>query len=102
MICKCSAYLSLSPRTRDGMYRKVPKVSSHRGFNKIPLVPGPQSFTYHLLAEDLTRGGLVSVLSAEERNALLNQGELPRDSSAKDRVCVMCPVRMGTPCLCNN
>ena len=76
------------------MYSKVPKVSSLWSFDGIPLwCWKPQPFNYHLFAEDLTRGGLASASSAEERKALLNEGVLPRDSSAKDRVCVMCPVR---------
>ena len=98
MICKCSALPVAKSRETRWMYRKVPKVSSLRKFGKIPLwCRKPQSFTYYVCAEDTTRGGLVSTLSAEERDALLNRGELPPDSSAKGPECVMCPVRLEYP-----
>ena len=46
-------------------------------------------------------------LPEEERRALLEHGILPLESSAKDRFCVMCPVKRGPPrllpcCLCYN
>ena len=79
------------------MHSKLPKASSLRNFGNIPVwCRKPQSFTYHLRAEEITRGGLVSVLSAKEKDALLNRGEVPPDSSARGRVCIMCPVRLET------
>ena len=48
--------------------------------------------TYHLCAEDMTKTAIVPNLSEEDRDALVNHGILPRESSAKDRFCVMCPV----------
>ena len=46
-------------------------------------------------------------LHEEDRKALLEDGALPPDSSAKDRFCVMCPVKRGSLrllpcCLCHN
>ena len=46
-------------------------------------------------------------LPDEERDDLLNRGLLPPESSARDRHCIMCPVRRGSPkllpcCLCYN
>ena len=67
----------------------------------------PQNFTYHLCAEDIARAGLADALRAEDKGALLEDGLLPPESSAKRRACVMCPVRIGylkllPCCLCEN
>ena len=41
-------------------YRRVPKVSSSRSFSRIPSwCRKPQSFTYHVCAEDLTKTAIV-------------------------------------------
>ena len=53
--------------------------------------------TYHLCAEDLTKSTIVPNLPEEERKALMEHGILPLESSAKDRFCVMCPVKRGSP-----
>ena len=63
--------------------------------------------TYHVCAEDMTKTAIVPSLSEEDRDALVNHGILPRESSANDRFCVMCPVKRGSPrflpcCLCYN
>ena len=55
----------------------------------------------------MTKTTLVPALSEEDRKALLEDGVLPPESSAKDRFCVMCPVKRGSPrllpcCLCHN
>ena len=59
-----------------------------------------------LCAEDLTRSTIVPALP-KDRRALLEHGVLPPGSSAKDRFCVMCLVKRGSPrllpcCLCHN
>ena len=46
-------------------------------------------------------------LPAEDRADLLDHGILPHESSARDRHCIMCPVRRNSPkllpcCLCYN
>ena len=88
-------------------YRK-PKVRAFRSFARLPSwCRKPQKMTYHLCAEDLTRTTIVPALPEEERKALLEHGALPQESSAKDRCCVMCPVKRGSPrllpcCLCYN
>ena len=61
--------------------------------------------TYHLCAEDTIKKAIVPSLPDEEREDLLVRGILPRESSARDRHCVMCPVKRGSPrllpcCLC--
>ena len=89
-------------------YRTVPKVTKFRNFGRIPTwCRRPQEMTYHLCAEDITKNCIVPSLPEEEKNALLIQGILPSESSARDRHCVMCPVRRGSPklipcCLCYN
>ena len=89
-------------------YRKLPKVTDFRNFGRVPLwCRRPQKMTYHLCAEDLTKTAIVPNLPEEERDDLLHRGILPRESSAKDRHCVMCPVKRGSPkllpcCLCYN
>ena len=89
-------------------YRKVPKVATFRNFARLPSwCRKPLKMTYHLCAEDLTRSTIVPSLPEEERRALLEDGVLPPESSAKDRFCVMCPVKRGSPrllpcCLCYN
>ena len=62
---------------------------------------------YHLCAEDMTKNATVPSLPDEDRDELINRGILPRESSMKDRFCVMCPVKRGSPrllpcCLCYN
>ena len=89
-------------------YRKVPKVTDFRNFGRIPLwCRKPQEMTYHLCAEDMTKNAIVPNLPDEERDDLLIRGILPQESSARDRHCVMCPVKRGSPkllpcCLCYN
>ena len=63
--------------------------------------------TYHLCAEDMTKTAIVPSLPEEDRDDLINRGRMPRESSAKDRHCVMCPIKRGSPrllpcCLCYN
>ena len=78
-------------------YRKVPKVTSLRDFSRIPVwCRKPQPFVYHLCAEDLTKGALIPTLSEAERELLLKEGVLSPESSVRGRVCVMCPVRIGS------
>ena len=88
-------------------YRKVPKVT-FRNFGRLPpWCRRPQKMTYHLCAEDMTKTVFVPHLPEEDRRALIDDGILPHDSSARDRFRVMCPVQRGSPrllpcCLCNN
>ena len=63
--------------------------------------------TYHLCAEDITKNCIVPSLTDEEKDDLLTRGALPPESTARDRHCVMCPVRRGSPkllpcCICYN
>ena len=63
--------------------------------------------TYQFCAEDMTKTIIVPNLPAEERDELLDHRILPQESSARDRHCIMCPVRRGSPrllpcCLCYN
>ena len=87
-------------------YRKVPKVEAFRSFARLPSwCRKPQKMTYHLCAENMTKSTIVPNLPEEERRALIEHGILPQESSAKDRFCVMCPVKRGSPrllpcCLC--
>ena len=89
-------------------YRKVPKVTKFRNFDRIPSwCRKPQEMTYRLCAEDLTKTGIVPNHPNEERTALLDHGVLPHESTARDRHCIMCPVRRGSArllpcCLCYN
>ena len=89
-------------------YRKVPKVAASRSFASLPSwCRKPQKMTYRLCAEDLTRSTIVPSLPEEDRRALLEHGEVPPESSAKDRFCVMCLVKRGSSrllpcCLCYN
>ena len=89
-------------------YRKVPKVTSFRNFGQLPpWCRRPQKMTYHVCAEDMTKTAIVPSVLEEDRRALMEDGILPHNSSAKDRFCVMCPVKRGSPrllpcCLCNN
>ena len=89
-------------------YRKVPKVTAFRTFARLPFWRRkPMKFTYHLCADDLTKSTIVPALPEKDRKALLEHGVLPSESSAKDRFCVMCPVKRGSPrliprCLCHN
>ena len=89
-------------------YRKVPKVTEFRNFGKLPpWCRRPQKMTHHLCAEDMTKNAIVPNRPEEDQDALINHGIEPRESSAKDRFCVMCPVKRGSPrilpcCLCYN
>ena len=89
-------------------YIKLPKVTEFRNFGRIPpWCRRPQKMTYHLCAEDMTKTAIVPNLPEEDRDDLINRGILPRESSAKDRRCVMCPIKGGSPrllpcCLCYN
>ena len=79
-------------------YRKVPKVTKFRNVDRIPSwCRKPQGMTYQLCAEDMTKTGVVPNLPAEDRADLCDHGLLPFESSARDRHCVMCPVRRGSP-----
>ena len=90
------------------MYRTLPKVTNFRYFGKMPVwCRRPQEMTYHLCAEDIAKTFIVPSLPEDEKEALLKQGVLPVESSARDRHCVMCPVKRGSPklipcCLCRN
>ena len=88
-------------------YRKVPKVTRFRNFDRIPSwCRKPQGMAYRFCAENLTKTGIVPNLSDEDRTALLDHGVLPPESTARDRHCVMCPVRGSARllpcCLCYN
>ena len=55
----------------------------------------------------MTKTAIVPSLPEEDRDDLINRGILPRESSAKDRHCVLCPIKRGSPrllpcCLCYN
>ena len=57
--------------------------------------------------EHITKNCIVLSLTDEEKDDLLTRGVLPPESTARDRRCVMCPVRRGSPkllpcCLCYN
>ena len=79
-------------------YRKVPKLTRFRNFERLPSWSRkPQGMTYQFCTEDMTKTIIVPSLLAEERDDLLNHGILPQESSARDRYCVMCPVRRGSP-----
>ena len=68
------------------MYRKVPKVSSFRKFDRVPTwCRQPQGLTYHLCAEGIMRSGLVAALTPEERKKLIQDKELPQAASARGR-----------------
>ena len=107
MICKCNACRSKSSSPK-WTYRTVPKVMKLRNFGRIPTWSRrPQKMTHHLCAEDITKNCIVPSLPDEEKDDLLTRGVLPPESSARDRHCVMCPVRRGSPrllpcCLCYN
>ena len=80
----------------DWTYRKVPKVSSFRSFERIPSwCRKPQAFTYHVCAEDITKTVIVPYLSDCDRQRLEAEGTIPPESSAKGWYCVMCPVEGG-------
>ena len=89
-------------------YRKVPKVTKFRNFGRLPpWSRKPQEITYQFCSEDMTKNIIVQHLPAEEKEDLLIHGVLPQESSARDRHCVMCPVKRGSPkllpcCLCYN
>ena len=79
-------------------YQMVPKVASFRSFTRLmSWCKKPQKLTYHLCAQDLTRSTIVPTLPEDDHRALLEHGVLPLESSAKDRFCVMCPVKRGSP-----
>ena len=79
-------------------YRALPKVKDFRTFGKIPACGmKPQKMTYHVCAENITKHFIVPNLPEDDREALLVGGALPALSSARDRHCVMCPVRRGSP-----
>ena len=89
-------------------YRKVPKVTKFRNFYRLPAwCRKPQGMTYQFCAEDMTKTTIVPNLPAEDRADLFDHGMLPQESSARDRHCIMCPVRRGSLkllpcCLCYN
>ena len=67
-------------------YRKVPKVTQFRNFNRLPSWSRkPQGMTYQFCAEDMTKTIIVPNLPAEDRADLLDHGLLPQESSARDR-----------------
>ena len=75
-------------------YRKVPKVTAFRNFGRLPpWCRRPQKMTYHSCAEDMTKTAIVPNLPEEDRKTLVEHGMLPHEPSAKDRFCVMCPVK---------
>ena len=78
-------------------YRKVPKVIAFWNFGRLPpWCRRSQKMTYHLCAEEMSKTAIVPSLSEEDQDALLNHGILPQESSARDRFCVMCPVKRGS------
>ena len=89
-------------------YRTLPKVTNFRTFGRIPAWGRkPQRMTYRLCAENTTKNCIVPNLPEDEKDDLLTHGVLPPSSSARDKHCVMCPVRRGSPrllpcCLCYN
>ena len=89
-------------------YRTLPKVKDFRTFGRFPAWGRkPQKMTYHLCAENITKNCIVPNLPEDEKEDLLTHGILPPLSSARDKHCVMCPVRRGSPrllpcCLCYN
>ena len=90
------------------VYRTLPKVTNFGTFGRIPAWGRkPQRMTYHLCAENTTKNCIVPNLPEDEKDDLLTHGILPPSSSARDKHCVMCPVRRGSPrllpcCLCYN
>ena len=79
-------------------YRKVPKVTKFRNFDRLPAwCRKPQAMTYQFCAEDMTKNVIVPNLMAEDRAHLHDHGMLPPESSARDRHCIMCPVRRVHP-----
>ena len=79
-------------------YRALPKVKNFRTFGRVPACGmKPQKMTYHVCAENITKHFIVPNLPEDEKEALLTGGALPASSSARDRHCVMCPVRRGSP-----
>ena len=98
MINRCSVYQWQSRVPRSGAYRALPKVKDFRTFGRLPACGmKPQRMTYHVCAEDITKNFIVPNLPEDEKEALLVYGALPASSSARDRHCVMCPVRRGSP-----
>ena len=103
--CKCNAFQCIRLTSLNG---RGAKVSSFRSFARIPSwCRKPQSFAYHVCAEDITNTVFIPYLSEEDRQALEEEGVIPPESSVGDRFCVMCPVKRGSPrllpcCLCNN
>ena len=89
-------------------YRRVPKVTAFRTFARLTFwCRKPKDFTYHLCAENMTKTAIAPALPEEDGKALLEHGILPPESLARDRFCVMCPVKRGSPrlipwCLCHN
>ena len=60
-----------------------------------------------MCAEDLTKCTLVPSLPEGDLQVLNEEGTIPPESSARNRYCVMRPVRRGSPillpcCLCEN
>ena len=91
VICRCSAFQCLVRI----IYRKAPKVTAFRNFGRLPpWCRRPQKMTYHLY---MTKTAIVPNLPEEGRKTLMEHGILPHESSAKDRFCVMCPVKRGSP-----
>ena len=81
-------------------------MTKFRNFDRLPSWSRkPQAMTYQFCAEDMTKTVIVPNLPAEERDDLLNHGIHPEESAARDKHCIMCPVRRGSPrllpcCLC--
>ena len=79
-------------------YRKLPKVTAFRVYGRLPAWGRkPQKMVYQLCAENITKHDIVPNLPEDEKEALQTRGALPSSSSARDRHCVMCPVRRGSP-----
>ena len=79
-------------------YRTLPKVTNFRTFGRLPAWGRkPQKMVYQLCAENTTKHYIVPNLPEDEKEALQTRGALPSSSSARDRHCVMCPVRRGSP-----
>ena len=106
--CRCSASQSMGLINRSGHIGRYQKITAFRTFARLPFwCRKTKQFTYYLCAEDLTRSTIVPALPEEDRRVLLEHGVLPPNSSAKDRFCVMCPVKRGSLrlipcCLCHS
>ena len=109
-ICRCSVFQYLVLTNRNGRIGRYPRLKHSKALQGFRSGAENQKMTYHLCAEDMTKSAIVPNLPEEERRDLMEHGILPQESSTKDRFCVMCPVKRGSPrlheklpcCLCYN